>query len=219
MVAPIVNFGKLLGTINVYDVSAHAFSSDDLRTLGFVAGRAAVAIENASAFEQVRDSAIRDPLTNLHNGGYLISFLQRELRRSERLGGRASVIGIDLDNFKAINDSMGHQEGDRVLREVASIFCGQLREYDQAFRNGGDEFVVVLPDTPSSEAVRVAARIQSEVDSYAAGMADTVGVKLGASVGVATYPKDADNPEELLAKADANMYENKRARKQGKLAA
>ncbi|MCE5313486.1 MAG: diguanylate cyclase [Armatimonadota bacterium] len=219
LVAPICSFGQLLGTINLYDDATHAFSPDDLRTLTFVASTAALAIQNASAFEQVRDSAVRDPLTGLHNGRYLRTHLEREMRRSSRRVEQLSIIGIDLENFKAVNDSLGHLKGDIVLKDAAAIFQAQLRDYDQVFRNGGDEFVVVLPGTPACEAARIAARIQQGVGGYAAQYAGMTSAPLGASVGIATYPDDAGDIETLLAMADAAMYRDKRARKRDRLAA
>lgn len=218
LVAPISIFGQLLGTINLYADSPHAFSRDDLRTLAFVADTAALAIQNANAFEQVRDSAVRDPLTGLHNGRYLRTHLEREIRRASRREEPLSVIGIDLENFKAVNDSFGHQKGDVVLKDAAAIFQAQLRDYDQVFRNGGDEFVVVLPGTPACEAARIAERIQVGVGNYAQQLVNS-SAPLGASVGVATYPDDAGDFETLLSAADAAMYRDKRARKRGRLAA
>ncbi|MHB9035659.1 MAG: diguanylate cyclase [Armatimonadota bacterium] len=219
LVAPVCSFGQLLGTINLYDDAAHAFSSDDLRTLTFVASTAALAIQNASAFEQVRDSSVRDPLTGLYNGRYLRTHLERELRRASRRDEAMSVIGIDLENFKAVNDSLGHLKGDVVLKDAAVIFQAQLRDYDQVFRNGGDEFVVVLPSTPECEAGRIAERIQQRIEHYARQFAGATSAPLGASVGIATYPNDAGDLETLLAAADAAMYRDKRARKRDRLAA
>lgn len=218
-VAPIVSFGTVLGTINLYDTASHAFSRDDLRTLATVASRAALAIQNARAFEQVRDSAMRDPLTGLHNARYMRSHLERELQRAERLGQPLCVLAIDLENFKLVNDSLGHQAGDKVLREAAEIFRAQLRQYDQVARMGGDEFVVLLPDSPAEEAAVIAERIRHRIDSYAECLAGMASRRLGASVGVATFPDDGGDLETLLARADAAMYRDKRARKRGHWAA
>jgi len=217
-VVPIVSFGELVGTINVYDVCSRAFSSDDLRMLMFVAHQAALAVQNARAFEKARESALRDPLTNLHNGRFLRHYLERELSRSTRLNEPLSILGIDLDSFKLVNDIKGHQAGDTVLRDVADIFRRVLRDYDVIVRNGGDEFVVVLPGTPAEEAIQTAARIRDEVECYGKRTMSGI-VGFGASVGVASYPDDATDVESLLAKADAAMYRDKRSQKQGHLAA
>ena len=217
--APIISGDKVLGAINLYDCSAHSFSRDDLRTLTFVASRAALAIQNASAFEAVRESALRDPITGLYNSRYLRKCLEQEFSRSTRLVEPLSIIGIDLDNFKAVNDTYGHPVGDTVLKDAADIFSRELRDYDIVVRSGGDEFVIVLPATPPSEASRIAERIQREIADYAQqtmGKGDTT---FGVSLGIASYPDDAGDLETLLKKADAAMYRDKHARKQGQLAA
>ena len=219
VVAPISSFGKLIGAICLYDDSLRAFCHDDLRTLVSVANRAALAIQNATAFESVRDSALKDPVTGLYNGRYLRGYLEHEINRAARRGEQLSVLGMDLESFKAINDSFGHSRGDTVLRDAATVFQRQLRDYDLVVRNGGDEFVVVLPGTPASEAVRTALRIQKAIENYAQrNLADSP-ARLGVSVGVATYPDDALDIDALLARADSAMYRDKRARKQGRLAA
>jgi len=217
-VAPIVSFGELIGTINIYDASSHAFTHDQARILAFVAHQAGMALQNAKAFEDARDCALRDPLTNLRNGRFLRHCLEREMSRCSRLGEPLSVLGIDLDNFKAVNDQLGHEAGDVVLRDVADVFRHELRDYDVIVRNGGDEFVVVLPGTSSEEAWQTAERIQTAVEAYAEH--HVAGVPgFGASVGAASYPGEAVDATSLLARADASMYREKRSRKQHRLAA
>jgi len=214
LVAPMVGSGKALGTINLYDESPRAFSNDDLRTLKAIADRAARAIQNAVAFEKVRDSAMKDPLTGLYNAGYLRSYLEHEISRASRQKQQLSVLGLDLENFKTVNDTFGHATGDQVLRDVADVFRRQLRDYDVIVRNGGDEFVIVLPGTAADEAVRTARRIQNEVESYGRRKLPKSMPPFGVSVGVATYPEDATNADSLLARADAEMYRDKRSRRQ-----
>lgn len=218
-VAPIISFGEVLGTVNIYDVSSRAFSEDDVRILAFVAQQAAAAVENAAAFEKVRECALRDPLTNLHNSRYLSGYLEREVSRAQRLGESLCVLGIDIDNFKQVNDIYGHRTGDHVLKGVAGVLRQQLRDYDVVARNGGDEFVVILPGVTRSEAQRTVGRIQQEVERYARENVPGLSGTFGVSVGVASYPDDAIDADTLLARADSDMYRDKRVRKQSHTAA
>ena len=219
LVVPIVSSDRVIGAINLYDEAANAFSQEDLQTMTVVASRAALAIHNARAFESVRDSAMKDPLTGLYNGRYLRGYLEHEISRASRRREPLSMIALDLDNFKAINDCFGHYKGDGVLKDVAAVFMKQLRDYDLVVRHGGDEFLIVLPGTPASEAAFTAERIRREVREYACNTLGESAVELGVSVGVASYPGDACDLETLLEAADAAMYRDKRAQKQGEVAA
>lgn len=219
VVVPIVMFGTVLGTINLYDDGARSFSQEDVQTLMSVASRAALAIQNASAFERVRDSAMKDCVTGLYNGRYLHSYLEHEISRAARHDEELSILGMDLENFKAVNDTFGHSRGDAVLKDVAAIFQRQLRDYDLVVRNGGDEFVAVLTHANAGEAARTAKRIQAEVETYARRNLKESDPPLGVSIGVASYPADGADSAALLAQSDAAMYRDKRARKQERLAA
>ncbi|MGI6295434.1 MAG: diguanylate cyclase [Armatimonadota bacterium] len=210
---PMVSFGEVLGTINIYDVIRRTFTDDELRILAFVAHQAAIALQNARAFEEARDFALRDPLTDLRNGRFLQHYLERELKRSSRFNEPLSVLGIDLDNFKGVNDLKGHEAGDRVLKDIADIFRDELRDYDVVARNGGDEFVAVLPETGCCEANRIAERIRQAVERYARQFVSDV-PRFGLSIGVATFPADGTDTKALLACADAAMYAEKKSRRQ-----
>ena len=219
MVVPITSFGKVLGTLNLYSMLPTAFFKDDLCIVSFIAHQAAVAIQNASTFEAVRDSAMRDPVTDLYNGRYLKHFLDNELSRASRFGHPVSVIQLDLDDFKSVNDTNGHEAGDIVLKDVAAILRKALRDYDVAARHGGDEFAVVLPGASPNQARHTAQRIQREINTYAAQAATKGIAQFGASVGIASYPGDAQDAKGLMSKADAAMYRDKRTRKRDTRAA
>jgi diguanylate cyclase (GGDEF)-like protein len=130
-----------------------------------------------------------------------------------------TVLGIDLDNFKAVNDCFGHFRGDTVLREAAEIFGRQLRDYDVVVRNGGDEFVVVLPGTTSAGASSIVERIRQEFDSYTHSALGACASPVGVSIGVATFPDEAPDLQSLLALSDAAMYRDKRSHKEERRAA
>ena len=155
--------------------------------------------------EELRRLATTDALTGLFNRRYLDTTLQREFERVERTGGPMSVLIFDVDHFKKFNDTYGHDQGDRVLQAVAKTFAATLRKYDSACRYGGEEFVGILPDTPSIGAYNVAERLREAV---AATQVDWLQVNI--SIGVATFPDlRLASPEALLEAADAAMYQSK----------
>jgi len=163
-----------------------------------------------SIYERTQRSALTDSLTGLYNHAYLLQTLVRELQRARRNEFKASLLILDLDDFKRVNDSRGHLEGDRVLRQAAQIVGRSLREIDTAARYGGEEFAVLLPDTPRLGAFVVAERIRRATQRHF-GRKGGVGVTI--SGGVATFPDDAADPEGLIRRADQGLYRSKAAGK------
>lgn len=208
---PVTRHGRVVGVLSVESPQPAAFSRRDLRLLGAIADEVAVALERASLLERIEQQAITDPLTGLYNRTYLMARLREEGERAARYGRPLALLFIDLDDLKAINDRLGHEAGDRVLVRVARVLREACRSVDYAARYGGDEFVVVLPETGPEGAMAVATRIQQrladEPNPLAAG---TGGRGLGASIGVAAYPADARDWTELLRLADEAMYGAKR---------
>ncbi|MBL8918627.1 MAG: GGDEF domain-containing protein [Myxococcaceae bacterium] len=163
--------------------------------------------EATAELETLRSLAYRDPLTGLHNRRAFEQRLSEELSRARRAKGCFSLLVVDLDDFKLINDTRGHQVGDLVLRSVASALVETFREHDVVCRTGGDEFMVILPDATRANLGSALARLERRL-----AVADC-GFPVVASIGAASYAVDGRTCEELITHADRQMYELKRRRK------
>ncbi|WP_433117563.1 diguanylate cyclase [Micromonospora sp. CA-246542] len=202
-----------LGVLALYDrVGAAEFDDDDLVTLRTFAGHAAVAVENVRVHEEAQRLSLTDPLTGLWNYRYLRESIRREVERASRFGRMLSVLALDLDRFKDVNDTYGHAAGDTVLAEFARRVRGEIREVDLAFRQGGEEFVLLLPETDARGAAIVAERLGAAVretpiavEAYAGPIVVTV------SVGIAVYPDHGSTGREVLEAADDALYVAKAA--------
>lgn len=215
LITPLIDEGKVIGTINVYCEEAAAFRTEDVRVLQAIADQASRAISNALMFEKTRESALTDALTGLRNARYLAVFLEQELQLAAREQRPLSLLVMDLDNFKPINDAFGHIRGNQVLRDLGEILPALLRSGDMVARYAGDEFVVVLPNTEGSEAKVVAEKIRAAVAAYDPRLSGSeIGtMQVGISIGTASYPEEARDAATLIACADAAMYRDKSARK------
>jgi diguanylate cyclase (GGDEF)-like protein len=175
----------------------------------------AIALENALTIQRTEAVSVTDDLTGLYNSRYLNLVLRRESKRASRSGRPLSLLFMDLDGFKGVNDTHGHLAGSKALVEAAAIIRGSARETDVAARFGGDEFSVILPDTGSEGAVAVAERIREKINACEFLASDGLSIHLTASIGVATLPDVAASAEELLKAADVAMYRVKDAGKNG----
>jgi diguanylate cyclase (GGDEF)-like protein/putative nucleotidyltransferase with HDIG domain len=214
LVLPLMREREIIGAIALYHSSKGAFTEDHQRLLSIVARQASMAIEHAREFERTKESALTDNLTGLPNARCLYMLLEQELSRAQRQQQPFSLLAMDLDDFKSINDTFGHQAGDETLRDLARIFQHAVREYDMVARHAGDEFFVVLPATGREQAGIIANRIQAAVDEHRGRYRNNTVVRLRVSVGLATYPEDAQDVHSLVAAADAAMYADKRANQQ-----
>jgi diguanylate cyclase (GGDEF)-like protein len=164
---------------------------------------------------ELRERTIQDDLTSAFNRRYLDAYLDEEVDRSRRYGRTFSILFFDLDHLKMVNDRYGHLAGSRVLRDVAILIQEKLRKSDRIFRYGGDEFVVSLPETGATGAVRVANRLRRAVRTHRFLVGDGPTVNLTASFGVATFPRDGATREELIRGADEAMYRVKTKSRDG----
>jgi len=213
LVCPLLFNERFIGTLSVYHVDAAFYRDDHRRLLDRVSEQAAAVINNSMLFEQTRDDSLTDKLTGLPNTRFLFMHLTRELARAERLKSEVSLMVMDLDNFKQINDTHGHHVGDNALCEVARVLRTAIRPYDICVRYAGDEFIVVLSGCGADEAEHKRRELQQTIGEVYFEARPGKPVKLGISVGAAVFPADGDSYEALLATADSKMYQDKSGRK------
>src|SRR5207237_5594263 len=200
---PLAFKGRVLGVIELVNGEGDGtFGAEDLRILSTVAEFSAIAIENAQNFQKVQDLPVLDDHTGLFNSRHLRRTLEQEIVRATRFGHPVSLVFFDLDHFKRVNDTHGHQAGSRVLAEVGRLLLGTLRSTDVPVRYGGDEFVILLPETSKDQAMECAKRLRGEISRWKFLAEETYGpLQITASLGVASFPDDARVPEELLRRA------------------
>lgn len=197
------------------DLSSGAtpFTDADIDFLRALAMPLALALNNAVRIAEAERLSRTDDLTNLHNARYMRDYLIAEIKRARRYNSNVAVLFLDLDNFKNVNDSHGHLVGSHVLIEVAKAILASVRDTDIVARYGGDEFVVVLPETVADRALQVAERIRATLAKTLFTGGRGLQLSLTASFGVAAYPAHANSAQQLVAAADRAMYEAKGARK------
>src|SRR5712672_4466652 len=197
---------RVLGVIQLVNVEMKQFSEQEVFFLQSLCDYAAIAIENARSVEKIQELTITDDCTGLYNARHLYKVLEAEVYRSARYNYEFSVIFIDLDHFKQVNDTHGHLIGSKLLADIGFTIKSQLRLIDYAFRYGGDEFVVLLPQTDKDQGFVVARRIQDSLRASAFCKAEGLDLNVRASMGMATYPHDASNPRDIIERADEMMY-------------
>jgi diguanylate cyclase (GGDEF)-like protein len=202
---PLRSKHRVLGVIQLVNANVE-MSEQEIFFLQALCDYAAISIENARAVEKIQELTITDDCTGLFNARHLHKTLETESYRSARFGYQFSVIFIDLDHFKAVNDTHGHLVGSRLLAEVGYLIKAQLRLIDFAFRYGGDEFVVLLPQTSKDQAVVVAKRLQDSLRAGTFCSEQGLNLNVRASMGLATFPHDAQTPHDIIRQADEMMY-------------
>jgi len=185
-------------------------TKDDVRMLTMLANQAGLAIENSQLYELTVEHAHSDYLTNLWNHGYFQFMLQTELEKAKATKSPLTLIIIDIDDFKVYNDTLGHQAGDRILKELAGLLRNQSRKMDKVCRYGGEEFTIILPHTDKKEAFLIAERIRMEIQKYPFLNEEILPKKqLTVSLGVATFPENGLLAAEIITASDKSLYQAK----------
>lgn len=197
---------RVLGVIQLVNVDMQNFGDQEQFFLQALCDYAAIAIENARSVEKIQELTITDDCTGLYNARHLYKTLETEVYRSSRFGYEFAVVFIDLDHFKQVNDTHGHLVGSKLLAEIGYLVKAQLRLIDYAFRYGGDEFVVLLPQTGKDSALVVARRLRDSLRTSMFCKEEGLNLNVRASMGVATYPHDAKSPHDIIRQADEMMY-------------
>ncbi|HEV2233234.1 MAG TPA: diguanylate cyclase [Terriglobia bacterium] len=204
---PIKSRDRVLGVIELVNcLGKKSFKKEDIPMLKNLADYAAIALDNARYVRRIEELTITDDCTALYNARHLHFVLDAEIYRSTRYNYEFSVIFIDLDHFKQVNDTYGHLIGSKLLWMIGEIIKGHLRLIDYAFRYGGDEFVVLLPQTPKESALMVVRRIKDLLNSKLFFTEENLNIKVTASFGLAAFPGDARTRKDILRMADEAMY-------------
>jgi len=203
---PLQSKQRVLGVIQLINVDMKGFGDQEIELLHTLADYAAIAIDNSRAVERIQELTITDDCTGLYNARHLYKTLEAEVYRSSRFGYEFSVLFLDLDHFKQVNDTYGHLVGSKLLAEIGYSIKAHLRLIDYAFRYGGDEFVVLLPQTSKDSALVVAKRLRDVFRASQFLKAEKLNLNVRASMGVATFPEDAKSAHEIIRQADEMMY-------------
>ncbi len=212
---PLVAHQRVMGVISLVNVDVAGFSGQEVVFLNALSDYAAIAIENARSVALIRELTITDDCTGLYNARHLYRMLDAEVYRSSRYNYDFTVLFIDLDYFKRVNDTHGHLAGSRVLAQTGKLIKEHLRMIDTAFRYGGDEFVVLLPQTTRESGLVVARRLLEALRHTEHPQPGGYPINVRASIGLATYPQDARSPHDMIHLADERMYAVKNSTRDG----
>jgi diguanylate cyclase (GGDEF)-like protein len=213
---PIAGKTGVLGVLELVNSMGRAsFRPEDLPLLTNLADYAAIALDNARFVERISELTITDDATRLYNARHLQFVLDTELYRSRRYSYLLSVVFLDLDHFKEVNDTHGHLAGSRLLWLIGDLLRSHLRLIDTAFRYGGDEFVLVLPQTGKEQARQVVERLRALIAETVFLAEEGLDARVTASFGIATFPEDGSEKKDLIARADEAMYAAKSGGRNG----
>ncbi len=202
---PVRGSGDVFGVMQLMSADLQVYEQNEL-FLRTVADYAAIAIENARAVRRIQELSITDDCTGLYNQRHLFTVLEEEVHRSARFGYEFTLLFLDLDHFKNVNDKYGHIVGSKLIAMVGRRLRESLRLIDAAFRYGGDEFAILLPQTSRDSGLLVARRLMQSFHEREWKPEENISIQLRASIGVAGYPQDATTPQEIVQHADELMY-------------
>lgn len=206
---PLMADEKLIGAISLYSSELPHYQDEHLRLLETVSRIAADAICKSQQHAQTETHALTDPMTGLPNARSLQMHFDKEVKRASRAGHNFQVLVLDLDGFKAVNDTHGHKAGDKMLKEIGKAIRGELRDYDFLARYGGDEFVAIVPETHSADVLELCKRIETAVNDFALPVSGEAFARVGVSIGAASYPNHGETFDQLIISADKAMYMTK----------
>ncbi len=214
LVSPLQREDGSFGAISLYSQSRTSYTTEHVRLLESVCQHASSALNNALTYEKTRESALVDPLTELPNARGFYMMLEQRLAECQRMNREPlSVVCMDIDDFKIINDKYGHSIGDRLLASVAGVVRRELRQMDILTRYAGDEFVAIMPMASSKTAASISERMRNSVEDQLFSVRTGTMIGLGVSLGVACFPDDGETTEELLTTAARRMQQDKNSRK------
>lgn len=207
---PLMYKDEVLGVVNFGRKGIGSFTYQDVKMLSLVAGQIALAMTNARLYTRTRELSVKDELTGINNRRHFHTMLQMEWKRAVRFHRPLSLIMIDVDHFKAYNDAFGHLQGDIVLKQIGGLLRRNLREVDTVARFGGEEFVLLLPDTDKRGAIAVAEKVRLLVEGHRfTGEERKETREITISCGIATYPDDVEEMDDLIDHADIALYRAK----------
>jgi two-component system cell cycle response regulator len=205
---PMRGSDKVLGVLWLFE-DGRPFQTGELDRAKLIAGHAELALRNAERYNEAKDRAFIDDVTEVYNARYLLQATDREIHRADRYGNPMTVLFLDLDRFKLVNDQYGHLVGSRALRRLSEVLLTCIRQVDTLARYGGDEFTILLPDTPHAVAIEIAERIRKLVEDTLFEAGRDTPFRLSISIGVGTFPQHGRDRTTLLEVADKAMYRAK----------
>ena len=214
---PLFKNEMVLGALSVYSTELEQYTDDHMRFLETVARLASDALSNSMQHAEAESNALTDQLTGLPNARYMTLRFDEEASRARRNARPFQVVMLDLDDFKLVNDTFGHKVGDKMLREMARIIQGQLREYDFLARYAGDEFIAIVQELDGNQVEDLTQRIETAVSEFSLHVRGVGRARVGISVGTSTYGADGETLDQLLVTADQAMYRAKSRHKLDKI--